>query len=71
MSKLSIEERLAALEDLAAGVPVREQKVQVLQRKGSQIIDTLGQVVQMIESLQEQIGDCGGLQPESKQQAGA
>jgi hypothetical protein len=68
MSELTIEERLKALEQIAAGVPEREYKVQTLQKKGTQIIDTLGHVVEIIEALQEQIGDCSGLQAESQQQ---
>jgi len=65
----SLEERVEALEEIAAGVPERERKLMKLQSKGATIIETLGQIVGMIESLQDQLGDCGdGVQPENQQQ---
>lgn len=71
-SDLTIEERLDALEEIASGVPEREHKLLMLQSKGVKIIDTLEQIVDMIESLQEQLGDCSdGVQPADQQQESA
>jgi len=65
--ELTIEERLNRLEEIASGVPEREKKLLLLQSKGATIIDTLGQIVGMIESLQDQLGDCNGVQSKNQQ----
>lgn len=68
LDDMTIEERVGRLEVIAEGVPVREKKLEALQEKGATIINTLGQIVGMIESLQDQLGDCNdGVQPTNQQ----
>lgn len=70
MSDLTLEERVKALEAIASGSSERVQKLENLDRKGALIMDTLGHVVNMIEDLQVQIGDCNdGVLTKNYQQA--